>query len=206
MPLAISQKTEQKLSADFKYMEGRMNGLRQSAIHDKKKQALQIFESLGIPTSRNEEWKYSPVWKFIDEEACFATLPAEEHDFSDQMSTSQLGQASITLVNGKLQQDSGIEGLTVMRLDKALENKDEVSQKFGSICLDEDEALTALNTAFFENGLYIRVGKKFDPSQEVDIIQVLEGNSNKFLHQRVLITTEANTEVRLNSIGGSGVT
>lgn len=198
MESVVSPITEKKLIADFQYMESRMNGLRQSPVHEMKRQAVEAFEKLGIPTSRHEEWKYSPIWKFTDEEACFATVPAEEVKTIQAPAPLLAGNAQVVLSNGKLVSAPEIEGLRIKSLDKALESDEALINKLGSLAKDKDEALTALNTAFFENGLYIHVGKDFDPTQELELVQILSGANEKFLHQRIMIVTEANAELKIN--------
>jgi Fe-S cluster assembly protein SufD len=50
-----------KLVQDFAVLETSINGKSQSTLHAERKQAIKEFETLGFPTLKNEEWKYTSV-------------------------------------------------------------------------------------------------------------------------------------------------
>jgi len=54
-----------QLISDFQTIEGRMNGAAKSAVHQVRQEALKTFETLGFPTIKHEEWKYSNVKNLV---------------------------------------------------------------------------------------------------------------------------------------------
>lgn len=188
---ALEPKTEEKITADFRYMESRMNGLTNSRFHEMKKQASESFRQIGIPTSKHEEWKYSPVYKHIPKNGCFATIPAEgiDHDYHTGSSSE------LIMVNGKFDLDSSsfdAQGIHAMPLVKALESKQKGLENYFNAIAPAKQAFNDLNTAFFEHGLYLRVSADANPKTLVHIHQIASGSETKFLHQRIFIYVEAN--------------
>ncbi len=47
--------------SNFGEFEKRLNGGKESSIHQKRKEALSNFSKLDFPTSNNEEWKYTSI-------------------------------------------------------------------------------------------------------------------------------------------------
>lgn len=159
-----------KLISDFKTREQAMNGAAQSPFHQVRRQALTRFEALGFPTPKNEEWKYSNVRNLISREYNFSgnhSLTSEElHGLAIPNLTGNI----LIFINGQYEPSlstilSPADQITIQPLRQAIEeNPDELNAWFDKMADSQNEAFTALNTAFAGEGVYLNVpaGKVVD--------------------------------------------
>src|SRR5690606_4737518 len=78
-------------------------------IKEKRKEGLEIFKTLGFPTRRNEEWKYTSVTPFLqDNFRTNGSIPLDVHKFDLKKSgIPGLDAYTLVTVNGKLQPHNG---------------------------------------------------------------------------------------------------
>lgn len=152
------------LLEQFKVFENTLNGKSEKPIHKIRQQAIQSFDGLGFPTTRHEEWKYTNLGKVLKNDYTFGQnsplqlADVEKTFFADLPKTN-----NIIFVNGVYQPSlsqivSSEEVLIVKNLEEAYDtHTDLVAPYFGKLANSEDDALTALNTAFAQNGVFIHV-------------------------------------------------
>jgi Fe-S cluster assembly protein SufD len=125
-----------------------------------REQAAQRFEQLGWPTPRLEAWKYTNLarvakvaWKSAPHGVAAGALARRAVD-------QNLAGATVELhfVNGRFTEMAGKvpDGVRVLRISEAQD--DPVFRRHFSRYADyQDHALTALNTANFEDGTFMEV-------------------------------------------------
>ena len=120
---------------------------------NKRKSALKRFIELGFPDNKIEEWKYTNIKKIASEEykICKTKEKIEITDFVDY-------EPRIVLVNGVLCNEISIlpTEAETMPLVEAIEKKI-VSREIFEDCRMDGDAFWAMNTAFMDSGLYLRV-------------------------------------------------
>lgn len=152
-----------KLISDFQSREQAMNGEAQTPFHQVRRQALARFESLGFPTPKNEEWKYSNVRNLISREYNFNGAHTLTQDELNTLAIPKLTGNALFFINGKYNASlstilSPSDQISIQPLRTALEeNPDEINEWFGKMADSQNEAFTALNTAFAGEGVYIKV-------------------------------------------------
>ncbi len=126
-------------------------------------EALARFEALGFPTIRNEEWKYTNLKTLVSQDF---TPNAAGNVSADEMQKNLIltEKASVLVfVNGiyqpafsKLTPEA--EGIIVTTFGEAIEKHPELVEKhFAQYADYQKDALTALNTAFAQEGLFAYV-------------------------------------------------
>lgn len=152
-----------RLVADFHARESVMNGEASSAFHQKKRAALAEFDKLGFPTTRNEEWKYSNVKDLISVSYNFnAGSSLELADLEDLKIPAQDANI-IYFVNGHYNAElsriiSSQDQIMISSLSEAYKsNPALVNSYFNELVKDQDDAFTALNTAFAQDGIFIHI-------------------------------------------------
>jgi len=152
-----------RLITDFYARESVMNGEASSAFHQKKRAALAEFDKLGFPTTRNEEWKYSNVKDLTSVLYNFnADSSITPADLEDLKIPSQ--EANILyFVNGHYKAElsvlvSSASQIIIDSLQEAYK-KDPVlvNSYFNELMKDENDAFSALNTAFAHDGVFIHI-------------------------------------------------
>ena len=152
-----------QLIADFKTAEGRMNGEAKSAVHQIRQQALERFDKLGFPTIRHEEWKYSNVKNLVNQAFEFNAVTNFSAKDLEEMSIPNLEGNILYFINGIyntelstiISPDSELQILTFAEAAKT--QPELVEQYFNKYSDYQDNAFTALNTAFAQNGVFVHV-------------------------------------------------
>lgn len=154
-----------ELLADFRRRELAMNGEAKTPFHHTRQQALEQFETLGFPTPRNEEWKYSNVRNLTSHTYNFSGKHAITAETIADISIPNLTGNVLYFVNGKYEAGlsnlvSAADQISILSLRDALETQSElIGTYLGKLTNTKDEAFTALNTAFAGDGVFIHVPK-----------------------------------------------
>jgi Fe-S cluster assembly protein SufD len=152
-----------QLLADFKASEIRMNGESKTPVHQIRRAAMQTFETLGFPTIKHEEWKYTNVKELVSQVFDFQAPSDLQTSDLDALSIPNLEGNILYFVNGVYQPSlstivSPASQLHIMPFEEALKQFPEKVEKYFARYADySDNAFTALNTAFARNGVFIHV-------------------------------------------------
>jgi Fe-S cluster assembly protein SufD len=152
-----------QLIADFKTAEGRMNGEAKSAVHLVRQQALERFDKLGFPTIRHEEWKYSNVKNLVNQAFEFNAVTNFSAKDLEEMPIPNLEGNILYFINGIYNTElstivSPESELQILTFAEAAKTQPElVEQYFNKYSDYQDNAFTALNTAFAQNGVFVHV-------------------------------------------------
>jgi Fe-S cluster assembly protein SufD len=130
-----------------------------------REKAFESFNKLGIPTSRNEEWKYTRLAPLANKNFALHTttnLPSEETLKSIRLQTEYA--AELFFVNGVFVKEISShdnEDIVVLPLNEAVESgyKNYVQQHLNQSSKYMKDGMNALNTAFIANGLFVLVKK-----------------------------------------------
>ncbi|MCB9384187.1 MAG: Fe-S cluster assembly protein SufD [Bryobacterales bacterium] len=162
-------------------------------LADRRRLAIERFALLGLPTAKDEEYKYTSLaslnktaWSEIDAPAPEASaLSAAEYAglegpravFVDGRFSAEL--SDLASLSAGLQVDS-IAALLVSD-PAALEGHLTRYAEF------ESHATTALNTALFQDGAFVRISDKTVVNQPLHLIWLASGQADSIAHPRTLI-------------------
>jgi Fe-S cluster assembly protein SufD len=178
-----------------------------SAITLIEQNAFNAFNTLGIPTVRNEEWKYTRIGGLFNKEYVLApekknvTLTA-----SDLKAVRLPGfemANELVFVNGSYSASLSVvrsSALVIQPLEEAARNehKEIVSKHLGHSAKYVKDGIHALNTAFLQEGMFIHVKKGQILEHPVYIYNVVDARSANILAQpRTLIHLEENAQVKI---------
>lgn len=130
-----------------------------------REKALQVFEQLGVPTSRHEEWKYTNIKTKLSKDFILAPLDSEVNNAVKNYIASLPPYAfRLVFLNGVFHPELSIipeiEGLQVTNLKEAFATNPSLIQKYyGKLTNLNEEHFSALNTAFVTDGSFIHVRK-----------------------------------------------
>lgn len=183
----------------FETFESRLNGQSTSPIHQIRRNAIQVFEKNGFPTSRDEAWKsinLSPLTS--------AFAPAEKSSApSDALGATLPGVTGITavFVDGYFDASASSltelpDGLTVTSIADALaSDAGTLSEHVSTVASIDQNAFTALNTAFLKDGAVVHAKRGTVAEQPIYIVYVSTGASETVAYPRSLFIAEDNTQV-----------
>ncbi|MBK6283113.1 MAG: Fe-S cluster assembly protein SufD [Draconibacterium sp.] len=175
-------------------------------INVRRKKAFQDFVSQGIPTRKNENYKYTnlhpqfaPDYKFV--------IQREETDANlteiFKCNVPQINTHLNLLYNGWFYDKnvkSGVlpQGVILDSLENMAKNNPELLQKYyGNTAETESDALVALNTAFAKDGYFLFVPKNVIFEKPIQIINLLKSENDTFTTQRNLIIVEPGASAQL---------
>ena len=175
--------------------------------------ALANFERLGFPSTRHEEWRFTPVGPIA--EKAFV-LAADGMAKADKRLTARLaaGAALAVSVNGRFAPllsslETLPKGVQILGLEAALaSNPGLVEPYLARLASSEQQPFTALNTAFLRDGIVIAIAPHtvVEAPIEVVFVSVAEGRPT-VAHPRFLIIAGESSQARiLERYVGSGAT
>lgn len=184
----------------FTHLEPRLRRLGGESIQGLRKSALERFAQLGLPTQKNEEWKYTNLAPMGDVQFEMAGPNGISAQTIAQVCAGFVG-IRLVFVNGRFDKHlSSVgelpAGAVVCSLKEALEKRPElVEHQLERHRLAESSAFTALNTAFLEDGALVYVPRNAVLRTPVYLVFISSAPSGAIMsHPRNLILAEAGSE------------
>jgi Fe-S cluster assembly protein SufD len=183
-------------------------------LEDLRARGASRFATLGIPTVRDEDWRFTNVTPLsaIDFAPAGAISGAAERLIGFAYTDAPV---RLVIVNGRfdttLSRTKGLPaGLQAGSLATALnEHADIVQRYFGQLADFTSRSFAALNTAFVQDGAFIHIpdGVVLDTPIHVVFVSGADG-ATVMAHPRTLIVAAANSEARIieSYIGTPGET
>lgn len=136
-----------------------------NAFGETRKNAAEAFSKLGVPTVKNEDWKYSNL-KGLSKKA-YSFESKSDLNASDlaELPFEFLKGIKLTFVNGIFSEELsdlniGESKLEVSNLAKLKsEGSELLNEHFGKYLDQKNEGLSALNTAFANDGMVVNIPK-----------------------------------------------
>src|ERR1700677_363508 len=157
--------------SSFPQLESKLPGQDAAWLKTLRLQALEQFKQTGFPTNEVESWKYTDLSLNLLKVACTFESPISTPSVASQLKKAgfEVEKAHLAVfVNGHFSKELSslkplAKGITVQNLASALSNET-VKAFVGKIAKFQNRALTALNTAFFTDGLFVQLeaGKVLD--------------------------------------------
>jgi len=178
-----------------------------------RKQGLACFESLGFPTTKNEDWHFTSVAPIAERSFILSTVSYSNGDKerrgasrrkSDVTNPAGITAAllegfkfgerdwhTLVFVNGAFADDlssfAGMkDGVRVSSLAQAIQSGTElVERNLGKIATFDQHAFTALNTAFITDGAFVELQANAVVDKPIHLLFVSDGD--RVSHPRNLI-------------------
>ncbi len=182
------------MSNFISFIEEKFNNINfNTEIASIQKEAYQRFCEIGIPTKKHEDWKYLNL-------AFLSKLNFDNSKLSNEISNEQIQnllipnikENLIVLVNGNFEpKHSRIidNNLIIENIKNELPN-DEVT-KILNENLKSKHPFSLLNTAFIENGIYIRISESSEIKLPIHILNVFNNQSDTaYVNTKNIIISE----------------
>jgi Fe-S cluster assembly protein SufD len=191
----------------FAALERRLNGEASSAVHALRRAALQRFETVGFPTTRDEEWRFTNITP-IAATPFEAVLERPKALVAPEMlarwTFPGINAHRVVFVNGHFSPVLSAIGslpprVTVGSLAEALsKDGDRVAAHLGKYAPVEESAFTALSTAFMQDGAYIVVPDKTVLKEPIHLLYFCTGDGKPFMaHPRNLFVIGKQSKVSI---------
>jgi Fe-S cluster assembly protein SufD len=171
-----------------------------------RNKAHQDFVLQGIPTRKNENYKYTNLQPQFLPEFKFVHQPENvETDLNAvfRCDVPQLETHLVLTINGwyykKNKKPEGFpEGVVLCSLEEAALNNPELVEKYyAKLAKTNEDPLVALNTAFAKDGYFIYIPKNTAIGKPIQLINLLQSEANTYVTQRNLVVVEEGASVQL---------
>lgn len=194
-----------KYTAHYNEVKEELHSGSSHILNAQRQKAFQQFVLQGIPTRKNENYKYTNLNP--------AFLPNFEFIHSKQQKKANLNEVfrcdvpqlntNLALVyNGwfyKNENEKGDlpEGVILDSLESISKEKPELLDKYASLADVEEDPMVALNTAYAKDGFFIYVPKNVVVESPIQIINLLQNDKDTFSTQRNFILVEEGAKVQV---------
>lgn len=176
--------------SNFSEFEKRLNGGKESFIHQKRKEALSNFSRLEFPTIKDEEWKYTSISHLLKHNF----VPALDKktiskDFIKSLLFDEMEHSLIVFINGRYsEQNSDLlnlpKGVVVGSIAEEIKSENGiVKNNFGKYADYQNHIFTALSTAYTEDGAFINIPDGKIVKDPIHIIFITTSENEKVLTQ-----------------------
>jgi len=170
-------------------------------VHDLRRTGLERFKTLGFPTLREEEWRFTrtrPIAELDFRPAANATGVTEDDIVSRTFDDSHCYR--LVFVNGyaaeSLSRVGKQRGVWMGPLSRALsERADRVKSVLGQRV---EQRFAALNTAFWSEGVYLEVADSVVLDKPIHVVHVtVPGATPSMTHPRLVVVADRSAEATL---------
>ena len=160
-----------------------------------RKQGMTRFQTLGFPTTKNEDWHFTSVAPIAERTFRLASIGVGGVKRADlaRFDFDENGWHTLVFVNGAFSEDLSSNvplgnGVRVSSLARAIKSGTaSIERHLGKIAAFEQHTFTALNTAFINDGALIELAADAIVEQPIHLVFVSEGEGVS--HPRNLIVT-----------------
>ncbi len=182
---------------------GRISGMSSPFINSFRKEAFSKFSDLGVPTKKDEAYKYTNLNLFFDHDYASYFIP-DKSDFQKaedfRCDILDLDAHGIVLlngfyptINGKLTQLPS--GVWIGSLNEAAKRFPEIIEKhYGKYATSATDGLVHLNSAMASDGVFVYVPEGATLSKPVQVVNLVGGDVDSFTQQRNLIIVDKRAE------------
>jgi len=180
---------EQFIKNHIAFKKG-LNGESTTEMNQFRENALQSFGKLPLPTTKDEEWRYTNIlpllqsdFNIADKETSVSKKLINNYQF-DELKSNQL-----VFINGYYSAEKSIlnklpDGVIIGSLANAIDtHPDIVLKHFGKYANDDHQIFTALSTAFIVDGAFVYVPAGKTVEDPIHIIFITSGSDKKIITQ-----------------------
>jgi len=176
------------------------------AVNSHRDLSFKSFQKLGIPSDKNEDYKYTNIQPFLRGTFDFNFTHQEtEAQLDDifQCEVSELEAYSAFVINGWYSTKNRLanslpESVFFGSMAEAFEKYPGlVDRYYGKAAKIERDGFTALNGMFAQDGVFIYIPKGVVLEKPLQIVNILTGDSDKVVFQRNLVVMEESSQAKI---------
>ena len=178
---------------------------KKDSLFDKRREGLNAFLQLGIPSTRHEEWKYTNIKTRLQENLKFSSISSDVNkSVKNYIASLPPYSFRIVFLNGVFHPELSIvpdiKGVTVCSLREAFNSQaDLVGKYFGKLVDYSQDNFATLNTTFVSDGAFIHVGKNVAVDETIYIQYFFTASDeNAFVQTRNLVILEESSSVQIS--------
>lgn len=197
--------TKETLSGLFALKQEEISAGSSDYVNSLRIKALEAFKHSGLPLKKNEKYKYTPVNDYYSSDLKTNFSPKKiEFDTKElfKCDIPELDTQVVLILNGFYHNDEEIttlkNGVVYGSMRAAGKRFPELFEKhYARYASFGNEGVTALNTMFSQDGVFIYVPKNTVCEKPFQIIHLLLSDESQMVHHRNLFMLEENSEAKV---------
>ncbi len=201
--MPTTEKNIQWYQTKFHEFEQGLNGEKLTPLHALRRKAIEQFSAVGFPTAKQEEWRFtnvSPVSKIEFQPVLhYEREGMKEADIAHAFLPDAI---RLVFVNGFYAKE--FSDLRFVPKNVVIENlasakkkyADVIQQSLGKGVKTDENAFTALNAAFIQDGTFVHVPKGVAVEKPLQLLFVSTQNTSPFISlPRNIIRVDENAQL-----------
>ncbi len=177
-----------------------------NVLNQQRRKAFECFCRMGFPTRKEEKYKYTDISKLFEPDYGFnlnrLNIPVNPYEVFKcdvpDMSTSLYFVVNDAFYNKELPEANLPTGVLFGGLRDMAEKHPELVERYYSKAADvSDDAITAFNTAFAQDGVLLYIPKNVIIEKPIQLVNVLRSNVDLMSNRRILIILEEGAQACL---------
>ncbi len=169
-----------------------------------RKEALEAFAQIGLPGSKSEEYKFTPITKGLTKHFSpgeIAQSTPSTLDSIDKFGASEISDQRIVLVNGKF--DGNLSSfdtneITITHLRDAIKSHPGIVKEYFGKHENSNDPFALLNTALWQDGIFIHVAKNKQIKKPLLVHHINDTTESKVAaHTRLLVVLEQGSDLTM---------
>ena len=173
-------------------------------VNNARSEAIESFKILGVPDKKIEKYKYTDLKTAFDKEFEVYFTPHKIMFSSDDIfkcNIPELDTYKIYLVNGFYYGQNKLENINGVIwgsfAEAAREYPELISKYYNKQADNTNDGITALNTAFAQDGIFIYFPKGAILDKPLQIINLLQNHEDTFVQYRNLFIFEESAQAKV---------
>ncbi|MEN8139529.1 MAG: Fe-S cluster assembly protein SufD [Bacteroidota bacterium] len=174
----------------------------ESRIAEMKKQAIELFDTKGFPTLKDEDWKYTSLKSLLKTDYCIVSAENNDVELKDiEEYFIDINSYRVVLVDGYFNtnlSDIASDKIIISSMRDAVVKYPELVHSHLTKIAPNDKSMVALNTIAHADGVYINIPNNTILDKPVQVLHIATGISGEtMLNPRNLIVVGKNVEAKL---------
>lgn len=171
-----------------------------------RQNAIAVFAQKGFPNTKLEKWRNTDLSNVLNHAFTFP-LKADTRNVDIEeifrcdvpgFNTYMVAQLNGWFIDRGETLSQSSKGVVVCSLAEAFTKyPDLIKTHFGKYAPFADNALTALNTAFAQNGVFIYVPDNVEVTETIQMVNLIHSSDSVFVQPRNLVIVGKNSSLRL---------
>ncbi|MBL7905917.1 MAG: Fe-S cluster assembly protein SufD [Bacteroidales bacterium] len=171
-----------------------------------RQNAMQGFRNLGFPHTKLEKWRNTDLSRMLGNAFTFPFEAQIENVDLDEVfkcdvpgfNTFMVAQYNGRYIERGNRLADASRGVIVCSLSEAFsKHADLIEKHFGRYADVENNSLTALNTAFAKEGVFIYVPDNVEVTEIIQVVNIINSDETVFLQPRNLVIAGRNSSLKL---------
>ncbi len=185
----------------------KIGGAMSELVNKARQPALNALERMGIPSFKTENYKYTDLTRLFENENFRRAFEADQFEVNlneiFSCDVPEFDTHLVLVVNGWYDEVNNRnkiypEGVIIKSFQKAVvENRDLVEKYYGKLANANTDPLTALNTVFAQDGVFIYIPDNAHISKPIQLINMLRSEDDLYVTQRNMIIAGKNSQAKI---------